>query len=446
MLGYEKEQKKLTFEQKQAIGLLSIGTFLEYFDLMLYVHMAVLLNELFFPKYDPFINSLLTAFAFCSTFVFRPVGAIIFGWIGDNIGRKATVIITTIMMAISCIVMATLSPYSEIGTKAAVIVTLCRIIQGISSMGEIMGAQIYLTEITRPPTQYSAVAMIVTASTVGGVAALGVASMVTTYSVSWRVAFWIGAAIAMIGLTARTTLRETPVFADAKRQLKENLSTAIEKGNVSINKLKNNFLINEKVKKKTCLAYFLIECAWPVSFYFTYLHCSNVLKNIFGYTNEQVINNSFYVSMVNLASYIILTYLSYKIYPIVIIKFRLSIFWLFAFICPYLLSIVNSPFQVFLIQAFFIIFRPDAFPGVPIYIKHFPVFKRFTYPSWLFALSRALMHIITSFGLVYLVNYFGNYGILFILIPVSIGFTISILYFEKLDKEVGNLLPPPGAS
>ena len=57
MLGYEKEQRSLNKEQKQAVGLLSIGTFLEYFDLMLYVHMGVLLNNLFFPEYDPFTFS-----------------------------------------------------------------------------------------------------------------------------------------------------------------------------------------------------------------------------------------------------------------------------------------------------------------------------------------------------------------------------------------------------
>ncbi len=57
----------LTKEQKRAVGLLSIGTFLEYFDLMLYVHMAVLLNELFFPRTDPHTASLLAAFAFCSS-------------------------------------------------------------------------------------------------------------------------------------------------------------------------------------------------------------------------------------------------------------------------------------------------------------------------------------------------------------------------------------------
>ena len=94
----------LTSQQKQAIGLLSIGTFLEYFDLMLYIHMAVLLNGLFFEPSDPFTASLYTAFAFCSTYVLRPLGALVFGWIGDNVGRKHTVVITTAMMSISCVV------------------------------------------------------------------------------------------------------------------------------------------------------------------------------------------------------------------------------------------------------------------------------------------------------------------------------------------------------
>jgi len=144
-------------EEKEAIGLLQVGTFLEYFDLMLYVHMAVLLNELFFPKTDAHTAALLSAFAFCSTYVLRPLGALIFGYIGDNIGRKTTVIITTMMMSISCIIMATLPTYAQIGITAAWAVTLCRIIQGISSMGEIIGAEIYLTEMTKPPASYQIV-------------------------------------------------------------------------------------------------------------------------------------------------------------------------------------------------------------------------------------------------------------------------------------------------
>src|SRR3954467_5964040 len=87
-----RDQTNLTKAQKEAVGLLSIGTFLEYFDLMLYVHMAVLLNELFFPKTDPFTASLFSAFSFCSTYLLRPFGALIFGYIGDNLGRKVVVI------------------------------------------------------------------------------------------------------------------------------------------------------------------------------------------------------------------------------------------------------------------------------------------------------------------------------------------------------------------
>jgi MFS transporter, MHS family, proline/betaine transporter len=109
----------LTRNQQESIGLLQIGTFLEYFDLMLYVHMAVLLNELFFPKTDPHTTALLSAFAFCSTFVLRPFGALIFGYLGDNIGRKSTVIITTLLMSLSSLVMANLPTYAQIGISAA---------------------------------------------------------------------------------------------------------------------------------------------------------------------------------------------------------------------------------------------------------------------------------------------------------------------------------------
>ena len=147
------EQIALTREQKQAVELLSIGTFLEYFDLMLYIHMAGLLNDLFFPASDPATQSLFLAFTFCSIYVLRPIGAFIFGWLGDNIGRKRTIIITTFMMSGSCFVMFMLPAYAQIGITASVIVIICRILQGMSSMGEVVGAQIYLMETIKRPQQ-----------------------------------------------------------------------------------------------------------------------------------------------------------------------------------------------------------------------------------------------------------------------------------------------------
>ncbi|AAY61292.1 sugar (and other) transporter family protein [Rickettsia felis str. Pedreira] len=433
MLGHEKEQKSLTRKQKEAIGLLSIGTFLEYFDLMLYVHMAVLLNNLFFPKADPDTAALYSAIAFCSTFVVRPVGALIFGWIGDNIGRKPTVVLTTIMMAFSCFIMANLQTHAEIGITATVVVTICRILQGLSSMGEVIGAELYVTEITKPPVQYPSVALIPTASTLGGMAALGVAAIVTGFGFNWRLAFWFGVIIALVGGIARTALRETPVFVDAKRRIKLN----VEEAGYNSRFVDNNSIVKDKVNKKTIIALFCVGCTWPVCFYFVYIYCPNILKNILHLTSEQVINQNFIVSIVHLISYLILTFLSYYVYPLKILRVKLVIFTVFILICPYLLNNIHNSFDVLLIQLFVVLFGFTGVPARPLYYKHFPVFKRFTYPSFIYALSRAITHVISSFGMIYVIKYFENWGLL-LLIPTAICFKWSIDHFEKLEIEAGN--------
>ena len=123
-------------------------------------------------------------------------------------------------MSISCLIMANLPTYEQIGITAAWLVTACRVVQGMSSMREIVGAEIYLTEITKPPAQYPIVMLVAVFSILGGTAALGIATLVTSAGFTWRLAFWIGAGIALVGAVARTTLRETIDFTDAKRRLK----------------------------------------------------------------------------------------------------------------------------------------------------------------------------------------------------------------------------------
>ncbi len=428
----------LTKEQKKEIGLLSIGTFLEYLDLMLYIHMAVLLNELFFPKADPHATALLSAFAFCTTFVFRPIGALIFGYIGDNIGRKSTVIMTITLMSLSSYAMANIPTYEQVGITASWLLTICRIVQGMSSMGEIMGAEIYLTESTKPPIQYPVVALMSTFSSFGTLVALIIASLVTSYNFNWRHVFICGAGVALIGVVARTSLREAPDFADAKRQLKETLDNVENKISIDRSKVESNSLLNEKVSRVTSIAYFFINCTWPVSFYFTYMHCSNILKNSFKYSVKQIIHHNLLVSIVHLLVYITLTFLCYRIYPLKIAKFRLRVFWVLALMLPFLLNSVTSPLHVLLIQCAFMIFNPQALPAISIYINHFPIFKRFSYTSWIFALSRALMYVVTSFSLVYLVEYFGHFGVLMIMFPTSLAFAFGLNHFEKLEKVAGN--------
>lgn len=424
------EQRSLSREQKEAVGLLSIGTFLEYFDLMLYVHMAVLLNELFFPKTDPFTTSLLSAFAFCTTYLLRPFGALLFGYIGDSIGRKATVIITTMMMALSCLVMANLPTYSQIGITASWLVTICRMVQGLSAMGEVAGANIYITEITKPPIQYPAVMVTAICSALGGSLALFVATLVTNLNFNWRNAFWIGAGVAIVGVAARTRLRETPDFADAKRRVEKALIKNAQDPKI----LQQNVIWRERVKKKAALSLFFIECSWPVCFYIAYMYCGNILKTTFHFSAEQIISQNLAVSLIQLFSWLILSYLSYIIYPLKILRIRFTIFLIFMLLCPYLLDNVKSPLEVLMIQAFIAVFGFMGIPAMPIFYKRFPVFKRFTYTTFAYALSRALVYVVTSFGLVYCEKLFGNWGILVILVPTAILFIYALNYFEKLEK------------
>jgi MFS transporter, MHS family, proline/betaine transporter len=415
----DQAQKSLTREQKEAVGLLSIGTFLEYFDLMLFVHMAVLLNELFFPKTDPFTASLLAAFAFCSTYLLRPVGALIFGYIGDNIGRKHTVIITTLMMSGSCVVMSVLPTYAEIGITASYTIIICRIIQGMSSMGEIIGAQVYLSEIVKRPIQYAAVSFASNFSTVGSMAALGVASLATSSitSFNWRFAFLIGAGIALIGSYARKALRETPEFADARKRL-------------ILTKKPNHY---KDINIKTVLAYFAIECAYPVWFYILYVYLGQVLKDKFELTSHQVITNNLYVSIVGCIATFIIVYIVRTVHPFKILNIRLAASFVLG-VGFLLLGAMDSPIQIMIFQMCIAVFKVTSFPAMSVFFKHFPTLHRFKCSSMVYAMSRTVMSIITTFGMIYLVRDYGYPGICIILFPILIGYAIGLNYFQKLEK------------
>lgn len=432
--------KSLSFDQKEAVGLLQIGTFLEYFDLMLYVHMAVLLNELFFPKTDPHTAALLTAFAFCSTYVLRPFGALIFGYIGDHIGRKTTVIFTTMMMAISCIIIASLPTYAQIGITAAWLVTACRVIQGLSSMGEVMCAEIYVTEITTPPIQYPAVACIPIASQIGATFALGVASLVTHFSFNWRIAFWIGAGIAVIGSVARTRLRETPVFLKKIQQIRKKYvaENRDKKSKISNVIWTQKFINKEKMDQESFWAYIVAAFGWPLSFYLVFMYFTGPLKVNYGYTPEDVIFHNFLLSIISLIMFILVGVLSYTINPMKILKAKGIVNFAVILFLPFLLMYAKTPIHIFLLQTLLIASALSIMPASPIFFKYIPTLKRLTTASFVYALSRAIIYVITSFSLVYLTEKFGYYGLWLVSLPVNIGFLWSVNYFAKLEKTENN--------
>jgi MFS family permease len=430
------KQEKLGSEQKKAVGLLSIGTFLEYFDLMLYIHMAVLLNELFFPKTDPFTASLLSAFAFCSSYILRPFGALIFGFIGDFIGRKSVIVITTIIMAITCTTIAVLPTYAQIGITASWIITICRMVQGMAASAESRGAEIYITESIKPPLQYPLVAIITVFSAVGTSFALGISSIFTNVNIFgtenqyWRVAFFLGALIGLVGGVARTSLREASEFANKKKMLKMKFTD--NKIEWDKNYFKDTF-DNEKTFL-TSLAYFIICCARPPCFYFIYIYCSDVLKHDFGLSAGAIISHNFWVSIVDMCGLLFLAYISSRISPLKILKAKLFLFFTCIIFFPAAMYTYPSELTVFVFQCLASLFVFDDVPASPVFYKHFPIIKRFTYTSLLSSFAKLMTYAITSFGLVYSTKYFGYYGIFLILIPVGVVYYFAVKYFEGLEK------------
>lgn len=150
---------------------------------------------------------------------------------------------------------------------------------------------------------------------------------------------------------------------------------------------------------------------------------------------SKVIHQNLIVSTGQLISYLVLTYLSYKIYPLHILKVKLVIFATFMLVCPYLLYNITTSFELLLLQLFVVIFVPTDFPAASIFYIHFPVFKRFTSVALMYALARALMSVITSFGIVYLIEYFGHWGVLIIMVPVILGYRFGLSHFQRLETE-----------
>ena len=414
-------KNKLTRQQKEAVGLLSIGTFLEYFDLMLYIHMAVLLNELFFPKTDPFTSQLLTAFTFCSTFILRPLGGYLIGRLGDYMGRKYTIILTTFVMSMCCIVMANIPTYSEIGLTASIIMIVCRMLQGFSSMGEKIGAQLYLSEILRQPSSYIYTWIVHIKSELGGLFALIIAYCTIYYSFNWRLAFWIGGIIAIIGIMARTTLRETPEFADYKQRLKnKNISVDINKVNIKI-----------------ALTYFSIRLIGPACFYVSYIYLITISKELIKLDSASIILHNLKFSLLTILILFLTTCLTKKYHPIKVAKAYILLLCVNLFFIPIYVANISNIILLYYLQL--LLFLPGlCMAGVEVAcFKHIHISNRFATLGLMFGLSSAVSYVLTSFLLAYLTKYFGNNALLFIYIPLILIFFYATRYIKKLEIKRG---------
>ena len=204
-----------------------IGNVLEWYDFAVYGYFAPILATLFFPDGDRTL-SLLAAFgAFAVGFLMRPVGAALFGHIGDRYGRARALLLSVALMAIPTVVMGLLPTYDSIGLAASLLIVLLRMCQGLAVGGEFTSSIVFLAEHAPPRRRgfFSSWAMFgATAGTMLG--ALVGAALSSTLSQEalaawgWRVAFIAGIAVAVVGVILRRNMFDLPPVESAVSPVK----------------------------------------------------------------------------------------------------------------------------------------------------------------------------------------------------------------------------------
>ena len=201
----------------------SVGTIFEWYDFFIYGTLAALIGKAFFPSGNETLELLLVWAGFAVGFGFRPLGAILFGFLGDRLGRKYTFLVTVTLMGIATAGVGLTPSAASIGVAAPVIVIGLRILQGLALGGEYGGAAVYVAEHA-PPEKRGFYTSFIQASVVGGfVLSIIVVSLCRAFipeddfaAWGWRVPFILSIALLAASLWMRLKLSESPVFQAIK--------------------------------------------------------------------------------------------------------------------------------------------------------------------------------------------------------------------------------------
>ncbi|MCQ0032398.1 proline/glycine betaine transporter ProP [Burkholderia glumae] len=207
---------------KRAVRAMAIGNAMEWFDFGVYSYIAVTLGQVFFPSSNPSAQLLATFGTFAAAFLVRPLGGMVFGPLGDRIGRQRVLAMTMIMMALGTFSIGLIPSYQSIGILAPVLLLVARLVQGFSTGGEYGGAATFIAEFSTDKRRGfmgsflefgTLIGYVLGAGTVAALAALLPHDALLSWG--WRVPFLVAGPLGLIGLYIRMKLEETPAF---KRQ------------------------------------------------------------------------------------------------------------------------------------------------------------------------------------------------------------------------------------
>lgn len=212
-------------DMRLVIGASSAGTVFEWYDFFVYGTLAPLIGKAFFPSDNPTLQVLLVWAGFAVGFGFRPLGAILFGYFGDKLGRKYTFLVTVTLMGLATAAVGMIPTAASIGLWAPALVLMLRILQGLALGGEYGGAAIYVAEHTTPNRRGFYTGFI-QASVVGGfvlsIAVVALCQLLIPAEAyagwGWRVPFILSIVLLGISLWMRLKLSESPVFVAMKEE------------------------------------------------------------------------------------------------------------------------------------------------------------------------------------------------------------------------------------
>lgn len=283
----------------------SIGNVLEWYEYTLYAYFATVISRLFFPMENHFIAMLITFSTFAIGLAARPIGGIIFGYMGDRYSRKQTLMITMLLMSIPTMCIGLLPTYAKIGMAAPILLILLRILQGIALGGEFGTSCVYLFESVPEQKRGFFGSLALTGVGLGLVLSsctiFIVESFVTeeaVYAYAWRLPFFISVAGSCVAYYMRRNLLETEDFIQA------------QKANVLLsNPLKEMFLNH----KATLLSLFAIFLTTQVSFFVVFIYGKTMMIDFLNFSSREAGKFVLFTVMSYTVATVIFGYLSDKI-------------------------------------------------------------------------------------------------------------------------------------
>jgi MFS family permease len=214
----------MTKEERKVIFASSLGTVFEWYDFYLYGSLAAVIGKQFFSGVNETTAFIFALMAFAAGFAVRPFGAVVFGRLGDLVGRKYTFLITIMIMGLSTFVVGLLPSYESIGVAAPIILVCLRLLQGLALGGEYGGAATYVAEHAPQNRRGEYTAWIQTTATLGLFLSLIVIMLTRNFtgaefeSWGWRIPFLVSIVLLFVSMWIRLTLSESPAFVKMKAE------------------------------------------------------------------------------------------------------------------------------------------------------------------------------------------------------------------------------------